>query len=44
MTNQRYSIKRKILTITILVLVISNVAIGLLGYNISKQQLNIMGC
>lgn len=37
------SIKSKILAITIILLVISNLAIGILGYSISKQQLNEKG-
>ncbi|MDR7855467.1 cache domain-containing protein [Tissierella sp.] len=37
------SIKNKILLMTTMVLVVSNIAIGLLGYNTSKQQLNEKG-
>lgn len=40
MKKQRHSIKGKILTITILVLLISNITIGFLGYIIAKNQLN----
>lgn len=43
MFKDRHSLKSKILIITILVLVISNVSIGLIGYNISKRQLNEKG-
>lgn len=43
MIKQRGSIKSKILIMSILVLIISNVAIGLLGYTISKRQLNEKG-
>jgi methyl-accepting chemotaxis protein len=43
MIMQRHSIKTKILTITTLVLIISNIAIGFLGYTIAKQQLNEKG-
>lgn len=41
--KKRNSIKGKILTISILVLIVSNIAIGLLGYTISKRQLNGKG-
>lgn len=41
--KKRNSIKGKILTMSILVLIVSNIAIGLLGYTISKRQLNGKG-
>lgn len=41
--KKRNSIKGKILTMSILVLIVSNIAIGLLGYTISKRQLNEKG-
>ncbi|MCQ4923068.1 methyl-accepting chemotaxis protein [Tissierella carlieri] len=43
MLKKRNSIKGKILTMSILVLIVSNIAIGLLGYTISKRQLNEKG-
>ncbi len=43
MLKKRSSIKSKILLITILVLIASNVSIGVLGYSISKSQLNEKG-
>lgn len=43
MTKFRQSIKGKILLITIGVLVVSNVAIGFLGYSIAREQLNEKG-
>lgn len=43
MLRARSSIKSKILTMSILVLIISNVSIGLLGYTTSKNQLNEKG-
>ncbi len=43
MVKQRNSIKGKILIMYILVFIISNVAIGFLGYTISKKQLNEKG-
>lgn len=43
MFKKRSSIKSKILIMTTLVLIISNISIGLLGYNISKKQLNEKG-
>lgn len=43
MQKQKHSIKSKILIMSTLVLVISNIAIGLLGYTISKRQLNEKG-
>ncbi|OZV12164.1 hypothetical protein CIW83_11120 [Tissierella sp. P1] len=43
MLKKRNSIKGKILTMSILVLIVSNIAIGLLGYTISKRQLNGKG-
>lgn len=43
MLKKRKSIKGKILTMSILVLIVSNIAIGLLGYTISKRQLNEKG-
>lgn len=41
--KQRNSIKGKILIMSILVLLMSNVAIGALGFFISREQLNIQG-
>lgn len=43
MLKQRHSIKSKILIMSTLVLVVSNIAIGILGYMTSKQQLNEKG-
>ncbi|MEK6189855.1 MAG: methyl-accepting chemotaxis protein [Carnobacterium alterfunditum] len=43
MTKFKYSIKGKILLITIVLLVISNVSIGFIGYTIAKNQLDIKG-
>lgn len=43
LSKQRKTIKSKILTISIIVLMISNISIGLLAYRISKNQLNEKG-
>ena len=41
--RKRNSLERKVLIMSILVLLISNVAIGALGFFISREQLNIQG-
>ena len=43
MVKQMHSIKGKILVMSILVLIISNVSIGLLGYSITRKELNKKG-
>ena len=43
MLNKIKSVKGKILFLTIIVLLISNISIGIIGYIVSKQQLNEKG-
>lgn len=43
MLNKIKSVKGKILFLTIIVLLISNISIGVIGYIVSKQQLNEKG-